>query len=709
MNKVLTIILLLSAFLNIFGLFPNFYLHQKEPGLLDAADHILINTVSNLNPDPYVPPDPFRYGSIIYHFHSLVRGNAIAFMYSIHKFTGYDFRTPQAFSSSHLKEMYTKDTIFLLQDHLTWVSRLTTAIFGVLVVFLTFLISLKLLKNKLIAYLSAVALSVTPLFVRESHYATPDIPQLFLILLSFLFSIKFWEKPTSKNYFLAGLFVGLQTSLKYFPISILPFLYLHFLVSSWKFFNKNFLLAVLSMFLGYIAGQPYIFVHGSEIWQGFTLQLNWYTPDQLTNSRSFLARILPSYLHFFHFKFAISHAILILPLLVALLGLIYGWLKERKAILIILIIPTFNTLFISLYLATVYEYLPLPSLPFIAILTGLGLWHILNWFVFSPFKAAVFLVLLTVVFSMSLFDDIRSDFACSKQINPFEARQWIHDSIPAGTRLAYQSGVLVADAWPETLKSEKDNSFSMAELQDKGILYSAIERGYANPFTNWEIDVPFVPSKIANNQFYSIVLEQYAKQATLIKSFEKPDMCTDSQIYIYKLSPKLDPATNSYQDFSFNNQGDFKKWQLDRVKESEVVATFDPAEGRNKPGSIYYHYQRGILNKYRSEWFYYSSPIFSPFLEAEENQKYTLTGFVKQEKLPGKLLPDGYLRLDFYDSKKDKPFLRVITPRSTGYSWEKLLVSAISPTNTKFIRVGFQSLAFNEFGGFWIDDVQLFK
>ena len=52
--------------------------------------------------------------------------------------------------------------------------------------------------------------------------------------------------------------------------------------------------------------------------------------------------------------------------------------------------------------------------------------------------------------------------------------------------------------------------------------------------------------------------------------------------------------------------------------------------------------------------------------------------------------------------------LTVITPRSTGYQWEKLLITAISPIGTKFLRVGFQSLAFNDYGGFWIDDIQVF-
>lgn len=705
MNKLLISILFLSTFLNIFGLFPNFYLHQKEPGLLDAADHILINSVSNLNFDPFVPPDPFRYGSIMYHFHALVRGSTAALMYNTHKLSGYDFRTPQAFSSKHLKDMYTKDTIFLLQDHLTWVSRFTTAIFGVLAVFLTYLISLKLLRKKGVAYLSALALSVTPLFVRESHYATPDIPQLVLILLAFLFSLNLLEKPTLKNYLLAGFFIGLQTSLKYFPISLLPFLYCHLLITRWKFFNQNFLLAILAIFLGYLTGQPYIFVEFHEIWQGFTLQLNWYTPDQLAN-KFFLERILPSYLHFFHFNFAISHSILIFPILAGLLGLIYGWFQERKAILIILIVPIFNSFFISLYLAQVYEYLPLPSLPFIAILTGLGLWLVLSWFRLSPYKIIVFAMLLILVFGASLFSNINSDYACSKQINPFESRLWIKNNIPIGTKFAYQSGVLIADAWPESLKSNKETSFSITELQEQGILYSAIEKGYANPFTNWEADLLFVPKKIANNQFYNLVSEQYQKQTSLVKSFEKPDMCTDSQIFIYKLPPKLDPATNLVKLFSFDNQADYKMWWIDN-KTSEAVTTFDQDEGNSQTGSIYYHYQRGIFNKYRSEWFYYSNPIFSPFLEAQENRKYSLSGFVKQQKFPTKLLPDGYLRLEFYNSKKDKPILRVITPRSTQYEWQQLSVSAISPANTKFIRVGFQSLAYNDFGSFWIDDVQI--
>ncbi len=705
MNKVIILILLLSAFLNIWGLFPNYAFHQKEPGLLDSADHILINFVQSLNPDPYVPPDPFRYGSMIYHFHFLVRGSAIAIMYGIHKSTGYDFNVPQAFSGVHkLKEIYTKDEIYLLQDHLTWVSRFTTALLGVLVVFLTYLIVLKLFKKSLPAYLSALALSIMPLFVRDSHYGTPDIPQLFLILLAFWLSINIWEKPTFKNYFWVGFFIGLQTSLKYFPLSLLPFLYFHFLVSGWRFINKKFLLAISTIFLGYLLGQPYLFVHAKEIWKGFTFQLNWYTPDQLTNNRSLIERILPSYLHFFHLNFAISHAILALPLLIGLIGLIFGLFKEKRVTLAILVIPMFNTIFISLYLAAVYEYLSLPSLPFVAMLIGVGLWQIINLFEFSPFRRVVVLLLLTFVLSGSLVDDIKSDFACSKQTNIYGAKQWIHDNIPVGTKFAYQSGIRF-DTWPEALKSEKEGSFSISELQEKGIVYSAIEANYSSPFTSWEMDRLFVPQKIADNQFYNLVLEQYQKQATLIKSFEKPVMCTDSQIFIYKLPQKLEPVVNVVRNFSFNNIDDFKSWRIDS-NPSEAIISFDSLEGHSQQGSAYYHYQRGLLNKYRQEWFYYSPPLYSPFINAKEYQKYTLTGFVKQEKLPTQKLPDGYLRLDFYDSEK-KLLLTVITPRATGNEWEKLSVTTVSPVHSKFLKIGFQSLAFNDFGDFWIDDIQI--
>lgn len=703
MNRFLPLILLLSFILNIWGLYPNFYLHQKEPGLLDASDRILINVINNFDFNPNVPPDPYRYGGLTYHFHALLRGGAIVSMYLAHKVTGYNFNVPSVFAQKSLNEIYTKDSIFALQDHLMFVSRLSGVIFGVLSVYLVYLITVRLFKSQQAAILAALSLSVMPLFVRDSHYATPDIPQLFLILLAFLFTLKIWEKPTLKNYLIVGIIIGLQTSLKQFPLSVLPFIYFHFLIETKNFINRNIFIAGLGVFLGYLIGQPFLFVHYREIWSGFTFQLTWYTPDKLV-PKPLWQKILPSYFHVFHLKFLVSQAVLIMPLLFGLIGFLYGFIKSKQIIIALLLIPVFNYLFSSLYLAQIYDYLMIPALPFLAILIGLGLWKFLEMFRFSPYKVIVLVILLIIVFSVSLTDDVKADIACSQEINEYQARKWISDNIPVGTKLAYQPGVMISNAWDETLLSVKQESFSIPELLDKGMTYSAMTSGYIEPFKSWQADTILNPEYIAENQFITQVLDQYQRDATLIKKFEKPFMCISSNIYIYKLPEKLKSAEKKIANLSLLD------WNFDDPNPSEIEATFkDASDIIGKDLILVYNYKQGALDKYRKlEWFYFSFPIFSEFMNAEAGKKYTLAGLVKQTENREKLNPDGYLRLDFYDDNREK-LSTVISPRAKNLDFEKLEVTSIAPDKSKFLRVGFQSMAYEKKGGFEIKNVELFS
>ena len=725
-DRVLLLILALSFFLNIYGLYPNFYLHQKEPQLWKTADRIFYNIVHDFNFDPVFTSGPLKldtnstyylsYSPWIYYLQALVRGGVLGFTYTIHNLTNYDFNSPQAFKSAEtFKDFVNPQTTVYLHTLLIWFSRFTTAVLGIVSVYLIYITTSELFKKKEISFLAAASLAVMPLFVRESHYATVDIFQSLFFILALLASSKILKKPTIRSYLLAGLILGFTTAIKYFPIMVVPFLFFHFSKAKWGLFNKNLVATVAAFLAGFIFGNPYLLIHPREIYDIYIFNMNFYSVDQFYNPISLIEKFAPRYLHLFHFKFLINEGILLIPLTLAIIGFISGVKKYTLVTAAISSVVIFNTLFISLYIATVYDYLPLPMLPYLAILIGLGLYTF-----FLKMKSVKKLkdiysklvqIILLVVFAPSLLKDLEADAACSQQINEYQAKDWVEQNIPPGTHLAVQPDVQLKEYWPEVLRSEVNTDFSLAELQQKNVSYLGISEGYLNRFLQWSSDLISPPKEILQNQYPNLVLSELQKRAVLVKDFKKPKLCTNTIISIYKLPDKENEARVTVNNYPFDNPESFSEWELINRHgiDSEAKIIFDIKEGSNKPGSLYYRYQKGGLNKFRHlGTLLYSQPVYSPQIQAIPNKKFTAVAQIRQEKTPLNQMVDGFLRLDFYNkSPDDPPLLTAISPRVKGTDFQKISVTAISPQGTNFIRIGFQSLGAGDFGGFWVDDVGL--
>ncbi len=713
MNKYLLIlVILLSLVLNTLGIFPNTLLHQKEPVLFKPANSILLNIFQKGDLDPNVEPYPFIYGSSIIYLQSLIRGITLFVIYNVHGLTGFDFGAKEAFFDvTNFQQFVTEKTIYFFQDALRIASRFTTVLFGVGTVYLTYKIAEALYKKRSIALLSALALSVTPLWVRDAHYSTPDIPQNFLFLMAFLFSIKLWQKPTAKNYFLGALFVGLSSSVKYFPLSLLPFLYFHFLVSKFQFFNSKLLLSIPTIFIGYFLGMPYLFVHYREILANFNFAAGWYAPKALAENQSILQKLIPPYFHAFHFKFALDYAILPGPLVLALIGFLANFRKYWVRTLAILIIPLANTMFITNYLEVTFDYLPMPSLPFFAILTGLGSYFLATWLIkkVDLAKNLAFVGVLIIGFGQSFVSNVSSDIACSRQITVEQGKSWITEFIPRGTPLAVQPNVRVANAWPEVLRSEIKSRYSIEELQEKNIKFSAVISGYTELYNIWSSDLFYPSQYMVNNQFIQLVAKEYQDRATLVKEFTKPKMCFDNQLFIYQLPEKLPEVAQQVKSFDFVDENDFQNWILNADNLKQVDLQFSSDEGYSQKGSLKYQHTRLPLSRFTlSQLLFYSPPVYSPSIEAIPNITYTTSGWVKTTDESLAKAPDGFLRLDFYEEENAVPLVVYLTPRATKVDWQKLTTTGQSPKNAKFLKIGFQTIAAAESGEFWVDDVVLF-
>lgn len=94
------------------------------------------------------------------------------------------------------------------------ICRVVGVVFGVATVAVTYLVGRRAYGSRA-ALLASAALATCYLHVRDSRFATPDVPMTFFVALSLLFAILAVEKPSVTRFVLSGVFAGLATSTKY--------------------------------------------------------------------------------------------------------------------------------------------------------------------------------------------------------------------------------------------------------------------------------------------------------------------------------------------------------------------------------------------------------------------------------------------------------------------------------------------------------------
>jgi Dolichyl-phosphate-mannose-protein mannosyltransferase len=108
------------------------------------------------------------------------------------------------------------------------IARGISVVLGTATIFLVYTITKSFFDRK-VALVASLFLSLAFLHVRDSHFGLTDIPMIFLLLISLLFTVKSDRDPSLKNYAISGIFAGLATSTKYNALlSVVPMSIVHF-------------------------------------------------------------------------------------------------------------------------------------------------------------------------------------------------------------------------------------------------------------------------------------------------------------------------------------------------------------------------------------------------------------------------------------------------------------------------------------------------
>ena len=195
------------------------------------------------------------------------------------------FQPVKAGAGSAAGEDMSRGALLRPPSGVAFVGRLNAALMGVATVAAVAWIGWRVL-GPWAGVLSALFLSVAYIHVRDSHYATNDVPATLLLTLSVAASLSLLGRPTWQAYLLAGLFGGLATSTKYNAgLFVAPLLAAHALVA-WRAWRRErtglarsavtpLVLAGGIALAAYLAGTPYTVLDFPKFWADFRTQASF--------------------------------------------------------------------------------------------------------------------------------------------------------------------------------------------------------------------------------------------------------------------------------------------------------------------------------------------------------------------------------------------------------------------------------------------------
>lgn len=402
--SVLFFILLMSFIIRVFGIdfgLPFFH-HPDEEFIVVKA--LRLGLHKDLNPGFYI------YGTLYLYF--------IFFLYSVYFLIGYllgIFSSVSAFGESFFKD----PTVFFL------IGRVATVLIGTASVYMIYLIGKRLFNHR-IGVISSFFLGFSFLHVRDSHYATVDVPMTFFLLLTIFFACRILKKePNYKSYILSGFAAGMAIATK-LPAAmvILPLLFAHWSQAEKKtlraFLSRNLLVGAFAMVMGFLIFSPYTIIDLSG------------SIKSMKNIIFHRQIIFPgTEVYGLGYKYYLFHALPIalgFPLfLLSLFGLIYGFGIHRKEELFLGIFPLGYYLFMGSSKYFPDRYI-MPLLPFLILLAASLLKRITDLTKLGKDKR--FLILLCFLLILpSAYNAVKQDFRFSTTDTRIVAKNWIEENL----------------------------------------------------------------------------------------------------------------------------------------------------------------------------------------------------------------------------------------------------------------------------------------
>lgn len=720
-DKILIIILTLAFLLRFIGLMPN--IDHPDEGYVQIKSW---NLVKNVITKGDFNPHTFKYGSLFFYYQALT---AFPILYTNYFLSNLNVLLSSSFTSKALDfSLFHEEAVRKFSNVLTWAGRAEVALLGFLSILLLYLIGKKLF-NREVGLLAAFFLAISPLHVRDSHYITTDIPLIFFILLAFYFLILVWQDKKLKWFILSGLFLGLGSTVRYFPIAYLayPIVLIFSFEKRRPWLLKVFLSAVF-IIIGIFLGVPFLFLdpHGPALFSGDMEKyvLPWYSTS-LTNFIFTLGKepvqltaLLPQYFRPFYSAQFFFFGLGPLLSLISIFGIIAVFLVSKKKLLLILIIPLLTFIYISSYIPSSYERLVIPIIPFMAIFAAFFV-HLLfeksrklHVKIKPFFIGGIFLVLVLQPFVISL----SAVASCSRKTVQKESSEWIDQNIKDQAKIGYVTLISFPSTrnFAEYKPLEPDREISLEEARSLNLDHAFLN-GNRLDYVSYPFFVNFFfpGNELYENSYYHLVLKEYMSRAKLLKKLDKPFMCDSHRIFYFKLPEKLEQQKNLIKDNNF-------EWSIQpfgkndsNLKSTEATLIFEQKNVNFTPPRLYSN--KILINE--EEIYTFSARIkstdsarvflrmdfYTPKEQSLNTGAQKTVGEIKKRWL---LFWEGstpvyyekkILQEKFFDNQRLPGEVIALSPRiKLNSEWQEIFITAKAPQDSKYVILSIQNTNTNK-------------
>lgn len=729
-NRILTAILVLSAILRFGGIHPGFPpTHPDESAIYGTG----IKMVRYLTYDPM----RYDYAALPMILHAVVYFiiNPIFIIYS------FIFAPDNLPQFKNILDFYQQIIWQNQQTAVLYWARSITAIFGIGIVFMVYQVSLKYFDNKKISLAAAFLTAVNYRQVLNSQLVLPDIYNAFFLLLCFYFLLNLLKNPSKKNYILSGIIIGLYSAVK-FHVFAIPALFLVHLVNTWvllkkhtltniienkkmllsKLFRLDFIIALILIPIIFIIINPYLFVH----WQDF-VDMNRYQARQYRLGINNLDIYSISYLYHIGIGKILS--------VFAILGFIWG-VRKHFIPATLLLSAVLSIFYFLAYFGNggFYTRNFVTILPIILIFAGLFLVKssllIGKYFNLNEKAVNILIIALLVVISWDPFKNSIINIYYFSQPQGYKlAKEWAENNIPDGSTVAVRSFDKFSPRKHfKGVNFEYNDTYSLAEMQEKGADYGYVAMDELNVFFYWWMKQDTkeglvywnkdIPDSISQNMYAAKVAKELASWS--VAAFIKPWQAPDVNYFIVKVPKKIELTKKKIiKEFFFDTKEDLSSWSLiSGYSERPENITIDQLVGHKNNGAVKFSTASAFPNVIRT---------VSPVIPLEKSDKskayqqavseltssaYEITGWIKTNDILDERKKDGYLEVDFYEDDPGRISLTTkidvvaLSSRVTGTNeWAKKEITVIAPPNAKFMTI---SLGINEYSTTtWFDDLTI--
>ncbi|RMF95219.1 MAG: hypothetical protein D6734_06020 [Candidatus Schekmanbacteria bacterium] len=530
MNKILSkkngyifILIVIGLILRLWGInfgLPLKYARPDEDQIVETSIYLF---TGDYNPHFYYYPHLFIY---LNHF-----------LYRIIYYLGYLAGTYENYLD-FVKNFIISPSLFFL------VPRLFSAFVGTFTIWLTY-ITARRFYGKEAGIFSSSLLTFAYLHIRDSHFGTTDICLTASILLTAFFTAKILQN--GKGYISSAIAGGIAAGFKYNGAlsSIFVFTaHLLFYLKSGKGIKRALLdlkiyLTGILMTIIFLVTSPGLIPEYETFLKKLKFMAKWIYQSGKTNLEiGWLFYLKTTLLSGIGFPF----------LLLSLIGFLYMLYRHKYEDIVLLSFPLFYYIYIGNGYGVFSRYM-IPIIPFLAIYAGNFLVEIYQEKGILKKKGKIVSVtLLTIAIIPSLLNAVKCDILMSKKDTRIEAREWIENNIPFGSRIYLYSSYKYNIPYLERGKEAINREISIFEkvlsnnnrnhyrlyldsyryMLKKGIipLRNSYEYIFSNNFTEEDIEKYKIEYLITGNSFllfYSSPIEKVMpiikRRFRLIKTF----------------------------------------------------------------------------------------------------------------------------------------------------------------------------------------------